>query len=131
LNAILTTSAPTMALSKAKQKTQLRSSLHPYLRLNISPEPILATELTPWALEVKEHDNQMQVKDACTQKLIDASASACTTCCIEKKDLLSQLADPPTMVAIPTKTHLFGCVYINQMFGCFATHPFFSSQNNN
>ena len=29
--------------------------------------------------------------------------------------------------AIPTKPHLFGVVYIAQIFGCSTTHPFFSS----
>ena len=89
LNAILATSIPTKALTKAELKTQLQSNLHPDLRLNISLEPVLATKLAPWALEVKERDDHMQAEDTCTQKLIDASATACATCCGEKKELLS------------------------------------------
>ncbi|KAF8219191.1 hypothetical protein L208DRAFT_1554056 [Tricholoma matsutake] len=59
LNAILATSALAKALTKAKLKNQLQSNLHPDLRLNISLEPVLATELAPWALEVKECDDCM------------------------------------------------------------------------
>jgi hypothetical protein len=95
LNAILTTSAPTKALTKAELKTQLQSILHPDLRLNISLESVLATELTPWAFEVKECNDQMWAQDACTQKLINASDTGCATCHGKKKDLLSHLADPP------------------------------------
>ena len=95
LNAILATSAPTKALTKAELKTQLQSNLHPDLRLNISLEPVLATELAPWALEVKERDDRMRAEDARTQKLIDASATARATRRGEKKDLLSRLTDPP------------------------------------
>ena len=108
LNAILTTSTPTKALTKAKLKTQLQSNLHPDLRLNISLEPVLAVDLAPWAIEVKEHDDQMQAEDARTQKLIDASTAACATHRSEKKDLLSQLTDPPvkgsTSTTSPSKT---------------------------
>ena len=89
LNAILATSTPTKALTKAELKTQLQSNLHPDLRLNISLEPVLATELAPWALEIKEREDWMQAEDARTQKLIDASATARATHRGEKKDLLS------------------------------------------
>jgi hypothetical protein len=71
LNAIITTSAPKNAFTKAKLKNQLQSNLNPDLRLNTSLEPILATNLAPWAIKVKEHDDCMWAKDAHTQKLID------------------------------------------------------------
>ena len=45
LNAILATSAPTRALTKVQLKVQLQSNLHPDLRLNLSLEPVLATDL--------------------------------------------------------------------------------------
>jgi hypothetical protein len=50
LNVILATSALAKALTKDQLKVQLQSNLHPDLRLNLSLEPILATELTAWAL---------------------------------------------------------------------------------
>jgi hypothetical protein len=80
---------------KAELKAQLQSNLHSDLRLNISLKHILATELTPWALEVKEYNDWMWAEDAHTQKLINTSATAYATCCGEKKDLLSHLADLP------------------------------------
>jgi len=76
LNAILTTSLLAKALTKAELKNQLQSNLHPDLRLNISLKPVLATELAPWALEVKEHDDHMHAENACTQKLIDTTGRA-------------------------------------------------------
>jgi hypothetical protein len=45
LNAILVTSAPARALTKDQLKVQLQSNLHPDLRLNLSLEPVLATDL--------------------------------------------------------------------------------------
>jgi hypothetical protein len=95
LNAILTTSAPTKALTKAQLKVQLQSNLHPNLRLSLSLEPVLATDFTAWAFEVKECDDRMRAKDARTKKLIDASNTARAACRGEKKDLLSRLTDPP------------------------------------
>jgi hypothetical protein len=97
LNAILTTSAPTKVLTKDRLKVQLQSNLHPDLRLNLSLEPVLATELAAWSLEFKERDDRMLAEDARTQKLIDASSTTRAVCCGEKKDLLSRLSDaPPT-----------------------------------
>jgi hypothetical protein len=59
LNAILATSAPAWALTKDQLKVQLQSNLHPDLRLNLSLEPVLATDLAAWAFEVKERDDCM------------------------------------------------------------------------
>jgi hypothetical protein len=59
LNAILATSAPARALMKDQLKVQLQSNLHPDLRLNLSLEPVLATDLAAWAFEVKEQDDRM------------------------------------------------------------------------
>ena len=96
LNAILTTSAPTKALTKDQLKVQLQSNLHPDLRLNLSLEPVLATELTTWSFEVKERDDRMRAEDARTQKLIDTAAIARSARRGEKKDLLSRLTDAPS-----------------------------------
>jgi hypothetical protein len=56
-NVILTTSAPSSALTRDALKIQLQSNLHPDLRCNISLELVLSTELSAWALEVKKHDD--------------------------------------------------------------------------
>jgi hypothetical protein len=96
LNVILTTSAPSLALTRDALKIQLQSNLHPDLRRKISLEPVLATELSAWALKVKECNDQMRAEYARTQKLIDSSAIAHATCRTEKKYLLSRLTDPPT-----------------------------------
>ena len=76
VNTILTTSALSKALTKAQLKVQLQSNLHPDLRLNLSLELTVATNLATWTFEVKERNNHMWAEDACTQKLIDASAVA-------------------------------------------------------
>jgi hypothetical protein len=76
LNAILTTSAPSKALTKVQLKVQLQSNLHPDVRLSFSLKPILAKDLAAWSFEVKERDDRMQAEDARTQKLIDASNTA-------------------------------------------------------
>ena len=54
LNVILATSAPAQALTKDQLKVQLQSNLYPDLRLNLSLEPVLATDLATWAFEVKK-----------------------------------------------------------------------------
>ena len=89
LNAILTTLAPTWALTRDQLKTQLQSNLNPDLRLSLSVEPVLATDLATWAFEVKECNDRMQAEDAHTQRLINASSVACVVCHSEKKGLLS------------------------------------------
>src|ERR1700723_3517056 len=94
LNAILTTAAPAQALTKDQLKDQLQSNLHPDLRLNLSLEPIMATDLAAWAFEVKEWDDRMRAEDAHTQKLIDASTAAHAVSRSKKKDLLLRLTDP-------------------------------------
>ena len=95
LNAILATSAPAKALTKDQLKDQLQSNLHPDLRLFLSLEPVLATDLAAWSFEVKECNDRMQAEDARTQKLIDASSAACALCRPEKKVILSQTSKPP------------------------------------
>ena len=57
LNVILATSA--QALTKVQLKVQLESNLHPNLRLSLSLKPVLATDLTVWAFEVKKQDDHM------------------------------------------------------------------------
>ena len=83
-------SVPPLALVKALTKAKLNSNST--LRLNISLKPVLATELAPWALEVKECDDHMCAKDAHTQKLINASAAVRATHRSKKKDILSHSA---------------------------------------
>jgi hypothetical protein len=95
LNAILITSAPTKVLTKAQLKVQLQSNLHPDLRLSLSLEPVLATDLAAWAFEVKDRDDRMRAEDARTKKLIDAANTERATRRGEKKDLLSRLTDAP------------------------------------
>jgi RNase H-like domain found in reverse transcriptase/Reverse transcriptase (RNA-dependent DNA polymerase)/Integrase zinc binding domain len=102
LNAILATSAPARALTKDQLKVQLQSNLHPDLRLNLSLEPVLATDLAAWAFEVKERDDRMRAEDARTQKLIDTSTAARAVRRSEKKDLLSRLTDPPSSSSTPS-----------------------------
>ena len=54
VNMILTTSASSKALTKAQLKVQPQSNLHPDLRLNLSLELTVATNLAAWTFEVKE-----------------------------------------------------------------------------
>ena len=96
LNAILTTSVPRKVLSKVQLKVQLQLNLNPDLRLSLSLEPILATDLAAWAFEVKERNDHLHAEDVRTQRLIDSSQSAHATCRGEKKDLLSRITDAPT-----------------------------------
>lgn len=84
LNAILTTAAPVRALSRDQLRVQLQSNLHPDMRLSLSLEPVMVTNLAAWAFEVKEHDDRMRGEDARTQKLIDASTAAHMVRCSKK-----------------------------------------------
>ena len=95
LNAILTTFTPVKALTKDQLKVQLQSILHPDLRLSLSLEPVLATNLAAWSFEVKEHDDRMRAENAHTQKLINASSATHALCQSKKKDILSQTSKPP------------------------------------
>ena len=68
LNAILATSVPVKALTKDQLKDQLQSNLHPDLRLFLSLESMLATDLAAWSFKVKEHDDHMRAEDAHTHR---------------------------------------------------------------
>ena len=67
LNTILTTSAPTKALTRDQLWVQLQSNLNPDLKLNLNLKPVLTTNLAAWTFEVKECDERMRAEDACTQ----------------------------------------------------------------
>ncbi|KAF5378288.1 hypothetical protein D9615_008791 [Tricholomella constricta] len=94
LNAILTTSSPSHALTSDGLKVQLEANLNTELKLNILNEPVLSTKLDSWTLEVKEHDDRIKAEDARTQRLIDANAASRAARRSEKKDLLSRITDP-------------------------------------
>lgn len=95
LNAILTTSAATHALSTANLKVQLEANLNPELKLSLLNEPALGVTLDTWSIEVKERDDRIKAEDARTQRIIDANSSARTAKRNEKKDLLSRISDSP------------------------------------
>ena len=80
---------------QAGLKVQLEANLNSELKLNILNEPVLSDKLDAWSTEVKERDDWVKAKNACTQRIIDASNAACTAKRGEKKDLLSRLTDPP------------------------------------
>ena len=95
LNAILTTSSPTHALTEAGLKIQLEANLNSELKINLQNEPALADELGAWSTEVKERDDRVRAENARTQRIIDANNAARAARRGEKKDLLSRLTDPP------------------------------------
>ena len=95
LNAILTTSSPTHALTDDGLKIQLEANLNSELKTNLLNEPTLFSKLDAWSTEVKERDDRVRAENARTQRLIDASNAARTAKRVEKKDLLSRLTDPP------------------------------------
>jgi hypothetical protein len=88
LNAILTTSAPTYALTKAGLKVQLEANLRPALRLSLATEPVLATELAAWALEVKDRDDRLADEEARIRVIMAEGENK------KKKDLFSRLGEP-------------------------------------
>ncbi|KAF8177028.1 hypothetical protein BJ912DRAFT_799453, partial [Pholiota molesta] len=88
LNALLTTSAPTFALTKAGLKVQLEANLRPALRLSLATEPVLATELAAWSLEVKDRDDRLTDEEARVRVIMAEGEHK------KKKDLLSRLSDP-------------------------------------
>jgi hypothetical protein len=95
LNAILTTSSPSHALTSDALKVQLEASLNSELKLNLMNEPAVATTLDAWSIEVKERDERIKAEDARTQRIINANNAARAAKRTEKKDLLSRLSDPP------------------------------------
>jgi hypothetical protein len=62
LNAILLTSAPTRALSTDALKNQLEANLNLELLDDLCAEPVVATTLAPWKLEVKERDDRLELE---------------------------------------------------------------------
>ena len=95
LNAILTTSSPTHALTQDSLKIQLEANLNTELKTNLLNEPPVASKLDAWSVEVKERDERVREENARTQRLIDTSNAARAARRGEKKDLLSRLTDPP------------------------------------
>ena len=95
LNAILTTSSKTHALTEAGLKIQLEANLNSELKINLQNEPTVATALDAWSTEVKERDDRVRAENARTQRIIDANNAARAARRGEKKDLLSRLTDPP------------------------------------
>ena len=95
LNAILTTSSATHALTEDGLKIQLEANLNSELKINLLNEPVLASKLSAWTTEVKERDDRVRAENARTLRLIDASNAARAARRGEKKDLLSRLTDPP------------------------------------
>ena len=102
LNAILTTSSPSHALSDANLKIQLEADLNSDLKLNLLNEPTLCNTLSAWSTKVKEQDDRIRAENAHTQRLIDTSNAACAARRGERKDLLSHLTDPPQGHTKPT-----------------------------
>ncbi|KIJ37785.1 hypothetical protein M422DRAFT_259631 [Sphaerobolus stellatus SS14] len=96
LNAILTTTAPTLALKPDALKNQLETNLNEDLLKNLLSEPMLTTDLASWTLEVKERDDCMRAEDERTQRLIQANDFARNTHRTERKTLLSHLSEPNT-----------------------------------
>lgn len=95
LNAILTTSSPTHALTEDALKVQLEANLNDELKLNLLNEPMISSKLDAWSTEVKECDNRIKAENAHTQRIINASNAAHAAKRGERKDLLSCLTDPP------------------------------------
>ena len=95
LNAILTTSSPAHALTPDGLKIQLEANLNLELKTNLINDPPAAVKLEEWSTEVKERDDRVRAENARTQRLIDANNAARAARRGERKDLLSQLTDPP------------------------------------
>jgi hypothetical protein len=102
LNAILTTSSPTHALTEDGLKVQLEANLNSELKTNLLNEPTLSVKLDAWSTEVKERDDRVKAENARTQRIIDASNAARAAKRGEKKDLLSRLSDAPRTKAANT-----------------------------
>jgi hypothetical protein len=100
LNAILTTTSPTHALTEDGLKVQLEANLNSELKINLLNEPALAAKLDAWSIEVKERDDRVKAENARTQRIIDASNAARAAKRGEKKDLLSRLSDPPRTASV-------------------------------
>ena len=97
LNSILVTSAPDKALSSSALKDQLQAKLPPDLCLSLTNEPITATELTAWSIEVKGHDDHLKFEEMCTQHIFEHNATSMAAVRFAKKSLISHLSDPPSL----------------------------------
>ena len=104
LNAILTTTSPTHALTNDGLKVQLEANLNSELKINLLNEPTLSTSLDAWSIEVKKRDDRVKAENARTQRIIDASNAARAAKRGEKRDLLSRLSDPPRSRAASSGT---------------------------
>ena len=96
LNSILVTSAPTKALTAAALKVQLEARLNADLRLSLSNEPVLSTELAPWSIEVKERDDRLKFEEDRTQRIFERNTASISAARFAKKSLASRLSDPPS-----------------------------------
>ena len=77
LNAILTTSSPTHALTPDGLKIQLEANLNTKLKTNLLNEPPVASKLDAWSVEVKERDERVREENARTQRLIEIGRASC------------------------------------------------------
>jgi hypothetical protein len=89
LNAVLTTSAKTFALTPAALKTQLEANLNRALKRNLLVEPVLSNDLAAWANEVKERDERVREQQDIVQEQILANNAARALRRNERKDLAS------------------------------------------
>jgi hypothetical protein len=64
LNAILTTTSPTHALTNDGLKVQLEANLNSELKTNLINEPTITTTLDAWSIEVKERDDRVKAENA-------------------------------------------------------------------
>ena len=64
LNAILTTSSPTHALTEDGLKIQLEANLNAKLKINLINKLVLSTKLGTWSTEVKEQDDWVRAENA-------------------------------------------------------------------
>ena len=104
LNAILTTSSPSHALTPEGLMIQLAANLNTELKTNLFNEPVLATKLDAWSVEVKERDDRVRAENARTQRLIESNNAARAAKRGERRDLLSRLTDPPQARSKPPHT---------------------------
>lgn len=95
LNAILMTSTPSYALSRASLKNQLHANLNPDLHLHLNSLPPISSDLADWSMEVKERDEQLKAERERTQRMIDASHALRAARRGEKKSLAERITAAP------------------------------------
>jgi hypothetical protein len=88
LNAILTMSSPSHALTSDALKVQLESNLNSELKINLMNEPAIATGLSAWAIEVKERDERIKAEDAHT--MYHQHQQCCPRCQTDQEEGPSQ-----------------------------------------